>query len=170
MSYGVDKYGAYKYGEEINSESDIELYTPSMISEIKQAIADKLEELYPGYTLYDEDIPQNFKTPSFLVTVIEHTYGKRLNNKYNSTVSFDVAYFSDKEKNDIKSVCHAVQENIMRAFDLVGGFRAQNLQATIVDNVLHITFNVNYSELKIEEFVKMQTQTTKTKILLHRGV
>jgi hypothetical protein len=36
--------------------------------------------------------------------------------------------------------------------------------------VLHITFDVNYSELKIEEFVKMQAQTTKTKIVLHGGV
>ena len=135
-----------------------------MINEIKQAIADKLEELYPGYTLYDEDIPQNFKTPSFLVTVIEQSYGKRLANKYNSTVYFDVAYFSDKGKNETNSDCQAVQVNLLRAFDLMGGFRAQNLQATIVDNVLHITFDVSYSELKIEEFAKMQTQTTNTNL------
>lgn len=131
-----------------------------MISEIKSAIAQKILEQYPSSTIYDEDIPQNFKTPSFLVTVIEQNYGKRLANKYNSTVSFDVAYFSDKGKNEIKSDCQAVQVNLLRAFDLMGGFRAQNLQATIVDNVLQITFNVNYSELKIEEFTKMQTQTT----------
>lgn len=135
-----------------------------MINEIKQAIADKLEELYLGYTLYDEDIPQNFKKPSFLVTVIEQDYGKRLVNKYNSTVSFDVAYFSDKGKNEIKSDCQAVQVDILRAFDFVGSFRIQNKQATIVDNVLHITFNVSYSELKIEEFAKMQTQTTNTNL------
>lgn len=131
-----------------------------MIDEIKQVIAQKIHEQYPSATIYDEDIPQNFKTPSFLVTVVEHSYGKRLANKYNSTVSFDVAYFSNKGKNKIKSDCQAVQVNLLRAFDLMGGFRAQNLQATIVDNVLHITFNVNYSELKIEEFTKMQTQTT----------
>lgn len=131
-----------------------------MIDEIKQVIAQKILEQYPSSTIYDEDIPQNFKTPSFLVTVIEQNYGKRLANKYNSTVSFDVAYFSNKGKNEIKSDCQAVQVNLLRAFDLMGGFRAQNLQATIVDNVLHITFNVNYSELKIEELAKMQTQTT----------
>ena len=135
-----------------------------MINDIKQAIASKLLEVFPGYTIYDEDIPQNFKTPSFLVTVIEQDYGKRLVNKYNSTVSFDVAYFSGKGKNEIKSDCQAVQVNLLRAFDLMGGFRAQNLQATIVDNVLHITFDVNYSELKIEEFAKMQTQTTNTNL------
>ena len=141
-----------------------------MISEIKQVIAQKIQEQYPSATIYDEDIPQNFKTPSFLVAVIEQSYGKRLTDKYNSTVSFDVAYFSNKEKNKIKSDCQAVMVNLIRSFDLMGGFRAQNLQATIVDNVLHITFDVNYSELKIEEFVKMQAQTTKTKIVLHGGV
>jgi len=135
-----------------------------MINDIKQAIAQKILEQYPSSTIYDEDIPQNFKTPSFLVTVIEQSYGKRLANRYNSTVSFDVAYFSDKGKNETKSDCQAVQVNLLRAFELVGTFRAQNLQATIVDNVLHITFDVRYSELKIEEFVKMQTQATNTDI------
>jgi len=135
-----------------------------MINEIKQAIAQKIHEQYPSATIYDEDIPQNFKTPSFLVTVIEQSYGKRLANKYNSTVSFDVAYFSDKKKNEIKSDCQAVMVNLLRAFDLLDTFRARNLQANITDNVLHITFNVNYSELKIEEFAKMQTQTTNTNL------
>jgi len=136
-----------------------------MINEIKQAIAQKILEQYPSSTIYDEDIPQNFKTPSFLVTVIEHSYGKRLANRYNSTVSFDVAYFSNKGKNETKSDCQAVQVNIMRAFELVGTFRAQNLQATIVDNVLHITFDVRYSEIKTgEEIPKMQAQATNTGI------
>ena len=131
-----------------------------MISEIKQAIAQKIHEQYPSATIYDEDVPQNFKTPSFLVTVIEQSYGKRLADKYNSTVSFDVAYFSDKKKNEIKSDCQAVMVNLLRAFDLLDTFRARNLQANITDNVLHITFDVSYSELKIEEFAKMQKQTT----------
>lgn len=131
-----------------------------MISDIKQAIAQKILELYPETTIYDEDIPQNFKTPSFLVTVIEQSYGKRLADKYNSTVSFDVAYFSDKKKNEIKSDCQAVMVNLLRAFDLMDTFRARNLQANITDNVLHITFDVSYSEMKIKEFTKMQKQTT----------
>ncbi len=131
-----------------------------MISEIKQAIAQKILELYPEVTVYDEDIHQNFKTPSFLVTVIEQSYGKRLADKYNSTVSFDVAYFSDKKKNEIKSDCQAVMVNLLRAFDLVATFRVRNLQANITDNVLHITFDVSYSEMKIEEFTKMQKQST----------
>lgn len=135
-----------------------------MISDIKQAIAQKILKLYPEATIYDEDIPQNFKTPSFLVTAIEQSYGKRLADKYNSTVSFDVAYFSDKKKNEIKSDCQAVMVNLLRAFDLLDTFRARNLQANITDNVLHITFDVSYSEMKIEEFTKMQKQTANTNV------
>lgn len=131
-----------------------------MINEIKQAIAQKILKLYPEVTIYDEDIPQNFKTPSFLVAAIEQSYGKRLADKYNSTVRFDVAYFSDKKKNEIKSDCQAVMVNLLRTFDLVDTFRVRNLQANIIDNVLHITFDVSYSEIKIEEFAKMQKQTT----------
>lgn len=135
-----------------------------MISEIKQAIAQKIHEQYPSATIYDEDIPQNFKTPSFLVTVIEQSYGKRLANKYNSTVSFDVAYFSDKGKNEIKSDCQAVQVNLLRTLNTLDTFRVQNLQANITDNVLHITFDVSYSEIKTKEFSKMQKQTTNTNL------
>ena len=136
-----------------------------MISEVKQAIAQKILELYPTVTIYDEDVPQNFKKPSFLITLVEHSYSKRLADKFNSTASFDVVYFSNKDKSEIKSDCQAVQVNLLRVFDLMGTFRAQNLQATIVDNVLHITFDVNYSEIKTgEEIPKMEAQTTNTSI------
>lgn len=131
-----------------------------MISDIKQAIVNKLLELYPNYVVYDEDIPQNFKTPSFLITLVEQNYNKRLNNKYQSTLSFDIAYFSDKSSTEIKNDCLDVQIDLIRAFDLVGSYRVLNKQATITDDVLHITFDINYSEVKEEEFVKMQKQTT----------
>lgn len=135
-----------------------------MISNIKQAIVNKLLELYPDYTIYDEDVPQNFKTPSFLISLIEQNYSKRLNNKYKSTLSFDIAYFSDEDSTEIKNDCLDVQIDLIRAFDLVGSYRVLNKQATITDDVLHITFDINYSELKEEEFVKMQKQTTNTNI------
>jgi len=128
-----------------------------MTSEIKQAIVNKLLELYPSYTIYDEDIPQNFKTPSFLITVIDQNYSKRLNTKFRSTVSFDIAYFSH-QKTDIKNDCYNVQSFLLRNFDLVGGYRILNKQASITDNVLHFTFNVHYSEIQNEISDKMQKQ------------
>lgn len=135
-----------------------------MINNIKQAIVNQLLELYPTYTIYDGDVPQNFKTPSFLIALIEQDYNKRLNNKFKSLLSFDIAYFSDKGITEIKNDCLEVQLNLFRGFDLISTYRAFNKQATIVDNVLHVTFNINYSEIKYEEFTKMQEQQTNTNI------
>ena len=128
------------------------------------SIAQKLKELYPNYKVYADNVPQKFKTPAFVIYVIEQDYNKRIDNKYNGRIGFDVAYFSDKPASEIKSDCSEVQETLLREFDEVGEFRILNKNARITDNVLHITFNVSYSELKIEEFAKMQTQTTNTNL------
>lgn len=135
-----------------------------MINSVKQAIVDKLLEIYPKHTIYDEDIPQNFKKPSFLITLVDQDYNKRLNNKYKSLISFDVAYFSDKRTTEIKEDCLRIQLNLFRGFDLIGTYRVLDKQATIVDNVLHFTFDITVSEMREEAFIKMQKQETNTKI------
>lgn len=135
-----------------------------MINSVKQAIVNKLLELHPRYTIYDEDIPQNFKKKSFLITLIDQDYNKRMNVKYKSLLSFDVAYFSNKGITEVKADCQTVQLGLFREFDLIGTYRALNKQATIVDNVLHFTFDINYSETKTYEGISMQTQQTNTNI------
>ncbi len=135
-----------------------------MINNIKQAIVNRLLELYPEYTIYDEDIPQNFKKQSFLITLTDQDYNKRLNNKFKSLVSFDVAYFSNKRVTEIKEDCFDKQVSLFRSFDLIGAYRVLNKQANTTDNVLHFTFDINYSEIKEEISEKMQTQETNTNI------
>jgi hypothetical protein len=134
-----------------------------MINEITQAIVDKLAMLYPGYTLYTDDVPQMFKTPSFLVSLISHDYAKSILGN-NGTANFDVAYFSDKKDQDIKSDCRTKDINLMRNIDLIGDFRAIRKSTQIVDNVLHLTFTVKYSEIEIQEGIKMQQQQTNTSL------
>lgn len=135
-----------------------------MINDIKSAIVYKLRDLYPDHKRYVDDIPQDFKKPSFVVFQIDQDYSKRLNVKYNGRISFDVAYFSDKPKQDVKTDCFVVQEVLMREFSMFGVFRATNKNARITDNVLHMTFDVNYSEMKVEDQTPMQTQETNTNI------
>jgi len=128
-----------------------------MINEIKQSITSKLLATYPeGFNVYDEDIPENYAKPYFLITLTKQTYGKRLNNRFKSTLSFDIAYFSDKDSTGIKVDCWNVQQNLFRAFDKIDGCRISNKQAEIKDNVLHFTFDVSYSEIKEEICSKMQ--------------
>ncbi|MCI2105093.1 MAG: hypothetical protein LKK00_00010 [Intestinimonas sp.] len=131
-----------------------------MISEIRQAVVGELETLYPTAKRYFDSVPQDFTRPSFLITVTGQNYEKRLGGAYRSTLSLDVAYFSAADQTGILSDCLEVQETLLRSFDLVGGFRATNKNAKITDQVLHLTFDVNYSEKKVEPGTLMGTVTT----------
>jgi len=135
-----------------------------MINNIKQCIVDNLLNIYPGITIYDEDIPQNFKTPSFLITLTDHNYIKRINNKFDGEVSFDISFFSSKEKTEIKNDCIKVQQDLFRNSDLIGTYRVLNKNAIIVDNVLHFTFKVKYSEIIKENALKIKNIEFNTNI------
>lgn len=135
-----------------------------MISKLKGTIALKLKELYSTSTIYDEDIPQNFKKKSFLISVVDHVSNKRGPDIFNNVLSLDIAYFSDKDKTEIKTDCLWVQQNLLREFDLVGKYHIFNKQANITDNVLHITFDIKYSELKTIEEIKLQNIQSQTRV------
>ncbi len=135
-----------------------------MITDVRQAIVDAILAAFPGYTIYDEDVPQKFKTPSFLIMLINQNYKKRLSEKFRSHVSFDVAFFSAKPTPEIKEDCFSVSEDLFHAFDLIGVYRVLNKEARITDNVLHFLFSIDYSEMRIEENAKMQTQETNPNI------
>lgn len=135
-----------------------------MVNNIKQCIVENLLSIYPKVVIYDEDIPQNFKSPSFLITLTDHSYSKRINNKFNGEISFDISFFSDKEKTEIKNDCIKVQQELFRGFDLIGTYRPLNKNATIVDNVLHFNFKVKYSEINDTDNIKIVKIESNTKI------
>lgn len=135
-----------------------------MISEIKSAIAYKLKDLFPKCKRYADNVPQNFTQPSFLINLIDQDYGKRIGYKFKSRISFDVAYFSDKPSAEIKSDCHCIQETLLREFDTIGKFRPLNKQASTVDDVLHITFDIVYSEMINKTENKMRESETNTNL------
>lgn len=131
-----------------------------MVNDIKQYIVNTLVSIYYEITIYDEDIPQNFKTPCFLITLVDHKYDKRIDNKFNGEVSFDISFFSSKEKTEMKNDYIKVQQDLFRSFNLIGSYRPINKNATIVDNVLHFTFDVKYSEVENERINKIQNIKT----------
>lgn len=139
-----------------------------MINDIQLAIVAKLKELFPDGSRkirrYIDDIPQDFKKPAFVLFEVDQDYSKRLNTKYKGRITFDLAFFSDKAAQEIKSDCQTIQEELLRGFDYFGAFRALNKNARITDNVLHMTFDVNYSEMKVTAEAQMQTVDTNTNI------
>lgn len=134
----------------------------SMINDIVLGIATKLKELYANSRRYVDNVPADFKKPSFTIFTIDQDYAKRIGDKGKSRISFDIAYFSNKAVDKIKSDCLEVQETLLRELDEIGQYwRATNKKARITDDVLHLTFDVNYSELKKStNETKMQTHET----------
>ncbi|SFR78537.1 phage tail terminator family protein [Anaeromicropila populeti] len=138
-----------------------------MINNVKEAITNQLLELYPaaeGYTVFNEDNSQNFVSKSFLVTLVSQKYSKQVGDRYKGELSFDIAYFSDKEDREKRVDCLNIQLGLFREFDLIGTYRVLDKQAVINENVLHFSFQINYYEVKIEEEIKMQKQKTTTSI------
>jgi hypothetical protein len=132
-----------------------------MMNEVKQAIKDKLLELYPtGYTIYDEELPAEYSKPSFYLILTNQNYSRRMNNKYTSLLSFDLAYYSNSD--EIRTDCLRIQQSLLQAFNVVGAYRVLNRNAKITDKVLHITFDIRYSEVIQEEVIPMQQQQTNT--------
>lgn len=137
-----------------------------MISDIKSAMVSKLNDIFPNIPIgsTDDNVSQNYAKPSFFVSIVDQEYNKRINTKFNGLISFNIAYYSDLGVADIKRDCLAKQEVLIREFDLVGTYRIRNKKARITDNVLHMTFDVSYSEMKVETSVLMQTQQTITSL------
>lgn len=124
-----------------------------MIVNINKSIVRKLLSLYPDITIYDEKVPQKFKTPSFFISTYDQDYDKRLDNKYKSTVNYDISYFpSDINKNN---EMYEVRTTLLREIRDLDEFRSLNVKSNITDDVLHIIFDINYSEMKTSDEIKM---------------
>ncbi len=131
-----------------------------MICEINGAIAAKIKELYPAAKVYDEDVPQGFEEGSFFINVIDSSYSKALNSKFNASVTYNVDYFPADSLNS-KNECYKISVNILRAFDLLNGFRIQDKASSVTDDVLHIQFTVKYREIIFKAETKMNDITFK---------
>lgn len=125
-----------------------------MIVDINKSIVKKLLSLYPNITIYDEKVPQNFKAPSFFISTYDQDYDKRLNNKYKSTINYDISYFpNDIYKNN---EMYEVRTILLREIRDLDEFRTLNIKSNITDDVLHIMFDINYSEMKASDEIKME--------------
>lgn len=137
-----------------------------MINSIETAVLKALQVDYPLtiYKYYIDNIPQDYVKPAFFLKVIDTVYDKRLDKKYRSTVTFDLSYYSDLYDEDVIAECINIQISILRILDFAGIYKILNKNARITDNVLHVTFDVAYSEMVTETGTAMQSQTTNTNI------
>lgn len=115
-------------------------------------------------TVYWEDVPQNFKIPSFMVTFYEQNPSRGINGRLKNEVSLDILYFPEnKGKAELQEECWSVGQVLTREF-AVPGFKIKNRNLKIEDNVLHFMFDVDYREFRKDGSSRMQTMSQETKM------
>ena len=134
-----------------------------MINELYQGVNAGLK-LVKDCTVYREEVPQNFKKPSFLVTIYEQNPSWGINGRLKNEANMDILDFPENRgKAELQEECWSVGQALSREF-AVPGFKIRNRNLKIEDYVLHFMFDVDYREYKDIPGVKMRTQTLDVQV------
>lgn len=131
-----------------------------MINALIEGIACKLNEGFPEIAIYSEEVPQNFKTPSFYIKCLTHSDSLLLSGNKRKITSFDIMYFplerSYSKEKELNSVLSKLVEN-MRLIKAEGyKIKAYDISTKKVDGVLHYFVSYNFINLKNKDDVKME--------------
>lgn len=133
----------------------------NIISKLYENIAAGLKKI-KTCTIYQEDVPQNFKPPCFMVTFYDQNPTRGINGRLKNTVRVDVLYFPEDERN-YNTECWALSQDLIRDLQ-VEDFRIKNRNSKITDKVLHFMFDVDYREYRNTAETKMQELSQNTEL------
>lgn len=131
-----------------------------MIEKLYRNIAAGLKKIRPCSKVYVEDVPQNFKQPSFLILFYDQNPSGGINGRLKNTVGVDVSYFPESG-NGGNEECWETGQDLSREFT-IEGFKIKNRNLKITDRVLHFMFDVEYRECPESDMQTMQTLSRKT--------
>lgn len=114
-----------------------------MGEDLKDAIRTELTELFPGVTVYDEDLPEGYPKPSFLVTTTNAVKGRGLGGRNSFQLSFDISYFSNLTEQTNKD-CYQIGLALLESFHLLG-YRLKGKKSATTQGVLHFTFETQFT-------------------------
>ena len=136
-----------------------------MVESLYKAIAEECRSSVPELKkIYRDNIPQNMEFPCILVEIVETTAKRRLSERQRIKQNFDVQYFPGDESENRRKECEIVKQEMLRRFDVISAdgisFYVRNKSASIVDDVLHLIFDVTYTEYEEKEIPKMEEMNT----------
>ena len=136
-----------------------------MVDILYKAIAVECRSSVPEFKkIHRDNIPQNMEFPCVLVEIIETTANRRLAERQRIKQNFDVQYFPGDESENRRKECEKVKQEMLRRFDVISAdgisFYVRNKNASIVDDVLHLMFDVTYTEYEEKKIPKMEEMNT----------
>lgn len=133
-----------------------------MGDDLKNAIKAKLIELFPEVMVYEEDLPENYQKPAFLISTISAAGGRGLGGRKGYLLSFDVSYYSGltgQANND----CYQKGMVLLEGFKL-SGYRLKGKKSATSQNVLHFTFETQYTVTEEATDFKMEQKEVSTNL------
>ncbi len=136
-----------------------------MVDILYKAIAAECRSSVPELKkIYRDNIPQNMEFPCILVEITETMANRRLAERQRIKQNFDVQYFPGDEIENRRKECEKIKQEMLRRFDVISAdgisFYVRSKNASIVDDVLHLMFNVTYTEYEEKEIPKMEELNT----------
>ena len=136
-----------------------------MVDILYKAIAAECRSSVPELKkIYRDNIPQNMEVPCILVEITETAANRRLAERQRIKQNFDVQYFPAEESENRRKECEKVKHEMLRRFDVISAdgfsFYVRNKNASIVDDVLHLMFDVSYTEYEEKVIPKMEEMNT----------
>lgn len=136
-----------------------------MVESLYKAIAAECRSSVPELKkIYRDNIPQNMEFPCIFVEIVETTAKRRLSERQRIKQNFDVQYFPGDESENRRKECEKVKQEMLRRFDVIRAdgisFYVRSKSASIVDDVLHLMFDVTYTEYEEKEIPKMDEMNT----------
>lgn len=136
-----------------------------MVESLYKAIAAECRSSVPELKkIYRDNIPQNMEFPCIFVEIVETTAKRRLSERQRIKQNFDVQYFPGDESENRRKECEKVKQEMLRHFDVIRAdgisFYVRSKSASIVDDVLHLMFDVTYTEYEEKEIPKMEEMNT----------
>lgn len=117
-----------------------------IITGISQALDAEFNTEDEGYTIYTEDVEQGLDEPCFFIFSLKPSSKQLAGNRYERKYPFDIHYFP-KDEDNINNEINEVTERLFTALEYIsidsGLIRGTNMNAEIVDNVLHFFINFN---------------------------
>ena len=118
------------------------------LNNIIEAISIKLFELV-GCKIYMEEVKQGLKTPCFFISHLNTSKTELLNSRAKRANTFEIMYIPLNGKQEINNVLDALLDGLKFVTDTHGNiYHGINMSSEVVDNVLHLQVNYNYTTIE----------------------
>lgn len=129
------------------------------IMDIIIAISRKLEsEFGADYKKHIDQVPQNFKTPSFLIQFLNLEHVQQIGNRWKVTPLFNVQYFPQNGASESANMSLKIQQ-ALKDIELLNGsiMLARGANSEVVDGIGHNFMRFDFFLQEIEQQVFMES-------------